>query len=277
MRLGSHPCCNHRAQRGPPRWPACHDRQCRRTVLAVGAARGAGRLEHSGAVARAGHALVLAAPPEPGDCARELHAGDGVALVQTHAPPDADRPPQQRPEGPGRGDRACRQQRRGARAGGAPHRPLCARDRAVVQRLHLFPHWLFAFARHRAAPVPRAHRLCRRSPAARHLAQVHARVRHEPPQQHGLHPRVVPRRRESDAVLCRGRMGAHLGLAAVDPLDGCILRAAQFRRSAVPRCAVALCANGHRGRRDSGDVSRRRADARWQAARAALRSARLHA
>ena len=91
--------------------------------------------------------------------------------------------------------------------------------------------------------------------------QLDGRVRDEPPQQHGLHPRLLPRRRAGRAQLRGRRVGAHLAAAGADPRDGGVLRAAQLGRPALPHGAAALRADGHRGRRAAGDVPGRRPDA----------------
>ena len=92
-----------------------------------------------------------------------------------------------------------------------------------------------------------------------HRPERHRGVRHEPPLQHGLRARRLPRRRPGRAVLRGGRMGAHLAAVGADPRDGRLLRAAQFARRALPPRARALHRHGDRGRRAAGGVSRRAA------------------
>ena len=57
-----------------------------------------------------------------------------------------------------------------------------------------------------------------------------------------------------------GEWARSLAAADADPLDGRLLRAAQFGRPAVSRRAAALRADGHRVRRAAGGVSGGRAD-----------------
>ena len=136
---------------------------------------------------------------------------------------------------------------------------------------------LLARPARRAAALPRAHRL-RRWPWTRaHRPERDGGVRHEPPLEHGLRARRVPRRRPGGALLRGGRMGAHLAAVGADPRDGRVFRAAQFARRALPARARALHRHGDRGRRAAGGVPRRRAHARRPHARAQARRARLHA
>ena len=171
----------------------------------------------------------------------------------------------------------ARRERRAARRADAARAPLRRRDRPGLQRLRLFPGRLLARQDVREDDLPRPPRLHRRGGAGRDRSELDGGLRHEPPQQHGLRAGLVPRRRAGGAELRGRRMGAHLAAAGADPRDGRVLRAPQFRRSAVPHGAAALRADGDRGRRAAGDVSRRRPDDRRPPARAQARPARLHA
>src|SRR6185436_9404063 len=78
-------------------------------------------------------------------------------------------------------------------------------------------------------------------------------------------------------ALLRGRrMGARVAVAEPDPLDGRLLRAARLARAALSQGALALRPSRGRGWAYAGDVSRRRTDARRQAAPAQTGPAQLH-
>ncbi len=181
-----------------------------------------------------------------------------------------------RPQGAA-GRRAVRQAEQGAGAHrDADRRALRARDGAGVQRLPLLPHRLLVRQARGAAAVPRAPGLRGLGEPGARRARLHGGVRDEPPLQHGLRARRLPRGRPDGAVLRGGRMGAHLAAVGADPLDGRLLRAPQFQERALPPRARALHRDGHRGGRAAGGVPGGRADARRAHARAQAGRHRLH-
>jgi hypothetical protein len=151
------------------------------------------------------------------------------------------------------------------------------RDRAGFQHLRVLPRRLLDRPHVAAHALPRAHRLNRRRRARCHPRERDRGLRDEPPQQHGLHHRVVPRRRARGPVVRRWRAGARAEAAAADPLEGRAFRARQLEGRVVPAHARAPNRARHRGRGHAGGLRRRRFDEGRVLARAALGRARLHA
>ena len=253
-----------------------HGRQHQCPAVAVRHPGAACRLGRRRAVPGAGHALVLPPPHQQRHPGTQHPPAHRAAVLQADAARGAHRPPLSRRAHPGRRRGACEGGRRGAGRRAPPHRSLRARNRALLQRLPLLPHRLLAGEKRRAPALPRAPGLCRRGRPGGGRPEVDRGLRHEPPQQYGLRAGRLPRRRAGGALLRRRRMGAHLGVAGPDPLDGRLLRAAQLGRSALPRRALALRRHGHRGRRAAGAVPRGRPHRRRRAAPAEVRPARLH-
>ncbi len=118
----------------------------------------------------------------------------------------------------------------------------------------------------------------RTRPASRAITPpIDRRLPHQPPQQHGLHPRGVPRGREGGLSYAVGEWARIWPLQTLDPGDGRVLRAPQLARPALPQGARAVRRDGDRGRRHAGGLSRGRPLARREAAAAQARHPRLHA
>ena len=77
------------------------------------------------------------------------------------------------------------------------------------------------------------------TPALEAIPRTRRGLRHEPPQQHGLHHRRLPRRRARRART-RWASGRGVGAAAAHPRDGRLLRAPQFQgRRSTAACSSA--------------------------------------
>ena len=83
-------------------------------------------------------------------------------------------------------------------------------------------------------------------------------LRHQPSLQYGLRAGDLCRGDLLGAELCRRRMGAGLGPARPDPVDGRLFHQPGFPRGALSQGAGALCPHGDGGGRHPGDLSGRR-------------------
>ena len=179
------------------------------------------------------------------------------ALPQDQAP-GPHRPAPLRPQGH-RGRGGLRQSRRDAPRGrhGA-RRALRQGDRARLQRLPLLPPGVRHGPSGGPAPLPRAAGLLGRGGPGANREGRDGGLRHEPPQQHGLHHRGVPRRGPSCPQLRRGRVGEDLAPARPRALAGGVLRAAGLAGRPLPARPRALHRHGHGGGRHAGALPRGR-------------------
>ena len=246
---------------------AALDPRSRRRVGALGRARPDSDAERT---------LVPAPPPQQDDRGGQHAAGAADPALPADQAARADRPAQLRPAGDG-GDRrrgqGHRHPARGAEPAGGALRP---RDRALLQRLRLLPHRLSRGQARGGEPLPRAPRLFRRRGAGPHRARRQRRLRHEPPQQHGLRDRRLHGGASFGAELCRRRVGAGLAAPHAGALARRVLRAPQLGQPPLPPGARLLREGCDRRRRGPGGLPRGRPQPRRPPAQAQARPHQLH-
>ena len=103
------------------------------------------------------------------------------------------------------------------------------------------------------------------------------RLRHEPPEQHGLLPPVIPRGRKDCAELRGRRVGADLAHPGLPAGDRRVLRAARFEGPALSARPRALGRDGDRERGPAGRLSGGRPLEGRRPPPAEARPSRLHA
>src|SRR6266704_427635 len=243
-------------------FPLSSDRRSFNPRMAARGDRGACGLGAVRARADAGAALSRDASGKPRDRRARRAPSNRHPPLPAHQAPGARSPPAHRPQGAGcRGEFRQTEPRVGAR-GAARGRALRARDRSGVQRLLVFPHRLPDRALDRALALPRAARLPRLGGHRWNRARRDRGVRHEPPLEHGLHPRRVSRRGPGGALLRRGRVGPHLAALGAGARHGRVFRAPRLQGRALPARARALHRDGDRGGRSAGGLPRGRPHAR---------------
>ena len=256
-----------RGRYGHASYPAAMGRHHRRLAGGVGCDR-----PHPGAERALG-----AAPPRQSRHRRTQHPPEAAhPAVQAHQAPGADRPPGVRSRGAARGRRVRAGKRRAARSGDGEGEALRRGNRALVQRLCLFPRRHPHREKHLKDALPRPHRLSQRRCARRGRSVILSHLRHQSSLQHGLRAGDLCRGDVVGAELRGGRVGAGLGAARPDPLDGRLFHQPRFPRGALSQGAGALRAHGDVGGRDAGDLPRRRPQPRRQTAPAEIRAAQLH-
>ena len=149
-----------------------------------------------------------------------------------------------------------------------PRRRVRPRNRSAVQRATPSSAGLSLRAPRGDDPVSGARGVRGRSDPRRDPGRRQRRVRHQPPQQHGLRARGVPGRGARRAELCGRRMGARLAARHAHPIAWGVLRAARLAEPSLSQGARAVRAARRRPRRHAGPVPRRRAVARRPAAAA---------
>ena len=245
-------------------------------AVARASGRRAGRRRADRPPVRARARVVDAPPRQPRHRRAQPAPQAQDPALQARPPPPADRAADVRPRGAegrrGRGQGPRRAQERHPCA----RPPLRQGDRAGLLRLYLFPRRRRAGQEALDRALPRAARRLRRADPLPGAARCLGGVRHQPPLQHGLRARHVPRVGELGAELRGRRMGARVGAAEPDPRHGRLLRAPRQLQRALSQNSGALRAHGHHLGRCPGRVPRRRPHPRRLAAPAQARPAQLH-
>lgn len=209
----------------------------------------------------AGRALGAAPPRQPRHRRTQYPSAASHPAIQTDQTAGADRSPGVRSGGAARGRRIRQGSRRAARSRDGEGEALRPGNRALVQCLRLFPGGNADRAEHLPDALSRPHRLPQRRRAGQGRSGVLGHLRHQPPLQHGLCAGDLCRGDLVGAELCRRRVGAGLGTARPDPVDGGLFHLQGFPRGALSQGAGALCPHGDGGGRDASDLFRKAASA----------------
>ena len=95
-----------------------------------------------------------------------------------------------------------------------------AREIVPAFNAYVFSSGILARQEPRALALPSAPRLLRRGGSGEDRRQGDRRVSDQPQKQHGLHPRLLPGRREERPLLCGRRVGPHLAAPDAHPSMG---------------------------------------------------------